>query len=206
MKKLALSVGILAVLFCLGGIAHAAQVTTLGFDDLTVLDPDFGSSVPNGYGEPSWVWSGINYITGDADPYSRGLVSSPNVAFIVPESPDMPRTMTLSTGGSEFNFLSACLTSGTLTEMAVYVTAKKDGNTVVGSIPYLINDNPTEIYFNLYDIDYLIIWAPADTAPFSFMMDDVAYSMDTPVPIPATLLLFGSGILGLFGIRRRLNR
>jgi len=205
MKKLKLSVGILAVVFCLGGIAHAAPVT-LGFDDLPAPDPDFGSPVSNGYGEPSWEWNGIIYITGDADPYSRGLVSSPNVAFIVPESPDMPRTMSLSTGGSEFNFLSAYLTSGTRDEMNIYVTAKKDGNTVVDSIPYLINDNPTEIYFNLYDIDYLTIWAPADTAPFSFMVDDVAYSTDTPVPIPAALLLFGSGILGLFGIRRRLNR
>ena len=206
MKKLKLSVGILAVVFCLGGIAHAAPVTlTLGFDDLPPPDP---AAVTNGYGEPSWEWNGIIYITGDADPFSRGLVSSPNVAFVVPdpESPGMPRTMTLSTGGNEFNFLSAYLTSGTLDEMDIYVTAKKGVNTVVDSISYPIYADPTKIDFNLYDIDYLTIWAPAETAPFSFMMDDVAYSTDTPVPIPAALLLFGSGILGLFGIRRRLNR
>ncbi len=205
MKKLKLSVGILAVVFCLSSLAHAAPVT-LGFDDLPAPDPDFGSSVPNGYGEPSWEWNGINYIPGDTYNYSQGLVSSPNVAIVVPESPEIPRSMTLSTGGSEFNFLSAYLTSGTLTDMDVYVTAKKDGNIVVDSISYPITSIPTKIDFNLYDVDYLTIWAPAETAPFSFMMDDVAYSTDTPVPIPAALLLFGSGILGLFGIRRRLNR
>jgi hypothetical protein len=41
-----------------------------------------------------------------------------------------------------------------------------------------------------------------DTVPSYVAMDDLEYNA---VPVPASVLLLGSGLLGLFGIRRRKN-
>ena len=49
--------------------------------------------------------------------------------------------------------------------------------------------------------------SPGIFSPISWAaIDNVAVIPAAPVPIPATLLLFGSGLLGLVGLRKRIRR
>ena len=57
------------------------------------------------------------------------------------------------------------------------------------------------------DMDRYLFWDgvhPMDQA-HSMLADAMFRGMQVPVPIPAAFLLFGSGLIGLFGIRRKLS-
>jgi len=194
MKKLKLSVGILAVVFCLGGIAHAAPVT-LNFDDLT--NPD-GGPVPGGYG-------GLNWMNVYYTPAFPPAESAPNVAF---NGYAMPAFVTSQSG--DFNFISTYFTSPWEDSITVQVIGLNvDELKFVGikTLSLTKGNLMQEYSFNFNDVDTLIFssYNNVEGGIPAFSMDN--FTIDSPVvPIPATLLLFGSGILGLFGIRRRLNR
>ena len=50
----------------------------------------------------------------------------------------------------------------------------------------------------------MIYWDDITSAVLHFMTAD-ANDHVGPVPIPATVWIFGAGVIGLFGIRRRLR-
>ena len=193
MKKIILTLTFLGLFFCMGGFANAAPVT-LTFDDLP--NPD-GGPVPGGYG-------GLNWMNVYYTPAFPPAESAPNVAF---NGYAMPAFVTSQSG--DFNFISAYFTSPWEDSITVQVIGLNvDELKFVGiKTLSLTKGNMQEYFFNFDDVDTLIFssYNNVEGGIPAFSMDN--FTIDSPVvPIPATLLLFGSGILGLFGIRRRLNR
>ena len=192
MKKIILTLTFLGLFFCMGGFANAAPVT-LTFDDLP--NPD-GGPVPGGYG-------GLNWMNVYYTPAFPPAESAPNVAF---NGYGLPAFVTSQSG--DFDFISAYFTSPWEDSITVQVIGLNvDELKFVGiETLSLTKGNMQEYFFNFDDIDTLIFSSNNVVGGIpAFSMDN--FTIDSPVvPIPATLLLFGSGILGIFGIRRRLNR
>lgn len=111
--------------------------------------------------------------------------------------------------GDDFDFAGAYLTPGYNNGLNIQVIGRNNGvtlydTTVVTSSVYYA----TWFNFNYAGIDELIFIASGGT-PYDgsyscslFVMDDFTF---TPVPEPASLLLLGSGLLGLAGIRRKMK-
>lgn len=191
MKKIILTWGFLGLFFCMGGFANAAPVT-LTFDEYPG-----GGPVPDGYG-------GLNWMNVDYTPaFPAAAESAPNVAF---NGFGLPAFVTSPSG--DFDFISAYFTSPVWDSINVQVIGLNvDELKFVGiKTLSLTKGNLQEYFFNFDDVDTLIFSSNNVVGGIpGFSMDN--FTIDSPVvPIPATLLLFGSGILGLFGIRRRLTR
>jgi len=199
LKKIFLTWVFLGLFFYMGGFANAAPVT-LNFDDLPA--PGNASPVPNGYGGMNWY--NMEYMQHDSQPgtgYDKGMFSPESVAS---NGWGLPALVSSADGG-EFDFLSAYLTSAYQEDLKVAVAGLRDGDFITLQFVDVNNDVPTKFDFNFLNVDTLIMvsFNNSGLGPgYQFVIDDFTYD-SRAVPIPETLLLFGSGVIVLLGIRRR---
>lgn len=113
----------------------------------------------------------------------------------------------LSSGSGTISFGSGSGNSMTLTVGSQIFNASDDDRFLSGSPSITLEG------FGLLDFDYLAS-TPADFSSYFNGFDDGAFLYGewqttvtlTPVPVPAAVWLFGSGLVGLLGIARRRQR
>lgn len=202
MKK---STALLTVVFLLAcGIVNAAPVT-LTFDDSDQgfdFTSPLGGEVPDGYGGLNWenlYYSG----TAEGNPFLP-----PGVAY---NGLGYPALVTSTSG--DFDLLSVDLGVAGSDELSVLVVGFNLQEMRLGgfqNVAVAQADGLQAFDFNFNDIDTLFFYAYTDSgfgSGYPFLMDNFTYDMDgsPAVPIPATLLLLGSGLLGLIGFRRTVH-
>ncbi|MEA2083024.1 MAG: PEP-CTERM sorting domain-containing protein [Thermodesulfobacteriota bacterium] len=207
MKKffaLAVISGILAV----GGSAEAGIIK---FDDITTnaikcLSWDSNND-PYGreHEHEGFMWKNFGVLdsTRSSDEthgygYAKANESGNYVAFNVCQQ-DLMLSWLGNDTNDTFNFNSAFLTAAKTDPLDITVTGtNSDSGHSQSLLCTLHTDYRTKIYFNFKNIDTLTFSAGGDK---NFAMDN--FTFNEPVPEPATLLLFGTGMAGLFAVRRK---
>jgi hypothetical protein len=180
------------------GITGLAAADVLTFDNI-------GSSydlIPSEYGGFNW---GNMYST---DPmadgfsgtgYENGIVSGWVVAFNGYGRPAIATSV-----GSDFDFEGAWFTSAWYDDNILTVEGY-DNNSLVSTIQMVLNTTtPQWLNANFKDIDELRF----RTSDWQFAMDNFTYNQNasSSTPEPSTMLLLGSGLIGLVGFGRKFRK
>ncbi len=187
------------LLLCL--LTTSSQAAILTFDDISTLPEE---SPVNTYGGLTWDNMGVvsanamggGYIGGG---YDNGTVSGDYVAFNMYANP-------LTVSGSVFNFIGAYLTGAWNDGLSIDIVGRRNGADLYSQTITVDTTSATWFGFNFLGIDELIFTSYGGTnagnggVGIHFAMDNFTYS---PVPVPAAVWLFGSGLLGLMGFSRR---
>lgn len=104
-----------------------------------------------------------------------------------------------STDGGTFDFTSAWFASAWDNQLAMNFSGWRNGTQVYSLSKIATRSTAELITFNWLNIDTFRI---NDTG-HQFAMDNMVVNKSDPVPEPATMFLFGTGIVGLVGTRLR---
>jgi len=192
-----------AVCACLAILSFGkAQAAVLTFDDLTPTTSI--NVIPNGYGGLDWnLMPYVNApIAAPLSGYNNGIVSGDYVAF------SENNTLHTITSSSTFDFNGAYLTGAWRDGLNINIKGY-DGVTLLYDTTVLANsDAPTWYLLDYIGVDKLEFssFGGVDNPAYSgtgtqFAMDN--FTFNSTVPIPASVWLFGSGLLGLIGVSRK---
>lgn len=187
MKKIFLC---LLALTLLPGLAFAAGTVT--FEDL--YTDTYFYPIPQGYDGFNWSeYFGVinkNYHPGSG--YDKGCIG--NIAGFTAYAAEV---WFEGIGGKDFVFIGAFITAAWDETEDVIVKGYLNGSLIHQVTITTHNDQPYYFNFNWGRVDK-VAFAPQG---WHIAIDNIDHC--TPVPLPGTLLLLGSGILGLVGLRFR---
>ena len=203
----------LGAIICLPGMAAAD--TVLNFDDLVSGIPiPQATPVPTGYA--GFTWSGTGGYWGiEPNSYYRSdyansfnFPSNPNA--VINESPSqLGATQMVISSPTAFDFDGASFGTWTAYNTQNYYGASsltitgKLGSTVVGATTFALSPGALSWHeLDFLGIDTLIFDVTAGSAGRYFLMDNFTYAT-AHAPIPPSMLLLGSGLVGLVILRSR---
>jgi len=194
---------VLAVLMLIisSGTAHA-NLVTVNFDDLATSTPfNAGGSVgtvyydvvPTNYTGLTWIgWEVIG--NSDVNKYGNTLIFPSQANAVYPGN----GSNAITSNGQAFNFMGAYFASfvggngaGSSLILEGFLNGQSQGSVNVPLTGQMVYNS--------------VNFGNVDEVRFTdgyFLMDNFKYDT-TPVPIPATVWLFGSGLAGLLGLGRK---
>jgi len=170
---------------------------TLGFDDL----PSGILPIPNGYNNLGWnnfyYLDGVNYY-GNPSGYQNGVVSPNNVAFNAFGDP----ASIYSAHVDPFYVLDGYITAAWRDNLEINITGYYGGNPVISGDFFINTNAPTYFYATApVWIDDLVFTSSGGVQHIGYTGDGTHFALDNltvhTTPEPGTLLLVGTGILGL---------
>lgn len=184
-----------------------AQATVLTFDDITNIG---WSEINNGYGGLNWYQFGVLPNTfWPSSGYENGTVSGEYVAFNNIEASGF-QDHYVRVSGPKFDFNGAYLTSAWRHDLNLQIRGYLDGSLLYDTTKTLDIIKPTWFDFNFSGIDQLefLAWGGTEAGiiqnggPF-FAMDNFTFNEPIPTPEPSTVLLLGSGLVGIICLKRK---
>jgi hypothetical protein len=193
MKKLFV---ILCGMFLVSGLVGIAGATVLTFDDLAATSSY--APIPDGYG--GFNWNNFYYINQSTYPgsgYENGTVSGEYTAF------NWYARLASSVNDDTFDFNGAFLTSAWRDANVVTVEGYVNGAALPLYVKQVTTNTagPEWFDFDFYGINALFF----SSSNFHFAMDNFTYNETSPIPNPepATMLLLGSGLIGMGVVGRK---
>ena len=226
MKKFSI---VLSVVFLLFGLASGANAYSINYgfiaDGNEFTSPYYVTIENFNTGSPLWTWTGSSAIVLDS---VGGKYSAPGgvdgltkdlTKYVTVPAPDtggngsvLVTDLPLGPGsGGTYNYFGLWWGSiDSYNTFTFYLGGISTGESFTGidvTTPGSANGNQTapasNHYVNFLDLSPYNSFSMSSTQ-FAFEADNIAIGYDSsPVPEPATMLLLGSGLLGLAGFARR---
>jgi len=189
------------------GMPGMTLATVVGFDDLGQSGSD-GSPVSSPYAGLNWsnfyyLSSNLYYIPSG---YTKGTVSHNNVAF------NAYGNEAIITSGTLWNFTGASFTGAWRDNLVITIAGSYKGTTLYSHTITVSSTEPLSLEVNWTGIDALSFVSSGgtdhgypNTGTTQFAMDNLTFNINA-VPIPSTVWLLCSGLIGLVGLRRKFRK